>query len=303
MADTEIPPKPLIAPKPKGAAAAAAAAAAARLNLSNSVSSASLPVSQSEHSLSNIQSLSSQSAPQSPMSNPSQQLGGDPSASSDNTSASSSATSSSEPVASDLPLTIVGSTSSISSSTVSSAFKEAPQQAKAVLRQHGGGLASSHSKQQLYGAFNKSSAEEPPADPATCEVKPGKETVLEINKDKLGLGLSIVGGSDTLLVNSRLTHFFFFLSKFRLKLRSTFISLTDSLYSSIKKKMFPGRYLDPRGLPGRRCRQRQEVEAGRPNPGRQRRELPQRHSQPSLDRSKTDTRQGIFPPPPLPHSE
>lgn len=40
---------------------------------------------------------------------------------------------------------------------------------------------------------------EPPADPATCEVKPGKETVLEINKDKLGLGLSIVGGSDTLL--------------------------------------------------------------------------------------------------------
>jgi len=133
---------------------------------------------------------------------------------------------------------------------------------------------------------------EPPADPATCEVKPGKETVLEINKDKLGLGLSIVGGSDTLLVNSRLTHFFFFLSKFRLKLRSTFISLTDSLYSSIKKKMFPGRYLDPRGLPGRRCRQRQEVEAGRPNPGRQRRELPQRHSQPSLDRSKTDTRQG-----------
>jgi len=40
---------------------------------------------------------------------------------------------------------------------------------------------------------------EPPADPANCEVKPGKETVLEINKDKLGLGLSIVGGSDTLL--------------------------------------------------------------------------------------------------------
>ncbi|XP_046997593.1 multiple PDZ domain protein-like isoform X3 [Schistocerca americana] len=40
---------------------------------------------------------------------------------------------------------------------------------------------------------------EPPADPATCEIVPGKETTVEINKDKMGLGLSIVGGSDTLL--------------------------------------------------------------------------------------------------------
>jgi membrane-associated protease RseP (regulator of RpoE activity) len=30
---------------------------------------------------------------------------------------------------------------------------------------------------------------------------PGKETTVEINKDKMGLGLSIVGGSDTLLVS------------------------------------------------------------------------------------------------------
>ncbi|XP_046389114.1 inaD-like protein isoform X3 [Ischnura elegans] len=40
---------------------------------------------------------------------------------------------------------------------------------------------------------------EPPADPATCEIKPGKETTIEINKENVGLGLSIVGGSDTLL--------------------------------------------------------------------------------------------------------
>lgn len=44
--------------------------------------------------------------------------------------------------------------------------------------------------------------EEPPADPATAPIKPGAESVIEINKDKMGLGLSIVGGSDTLLVSS-----------------------------------------------------------------------------------------------------
>jgi len=41
--------------------------------------------------------------------------------------------------------------------------------------------------------------EEPPPDPSKCEISPGKETTVEINKDKMGLGLSIVGGSDTLL--------------------------------------------------------------------------------------------------------
>ncbi|XP_050519840.1 multiple PDZ domain protein-like [Daktulosphaira vitifoliae] len=40
---------------------------------------------------------------------------------------------------------------------------------------------------------------EPPPDPATASVKPGVESIIEINKDKMGLGLSIVGGSDTLL--------------------------------------------------------------------------------------------------------
>lgn len=34
----------------------------------------------------------------------------------------------------------------------------------------------------------------------TCEITPGQETLIEIRKEKMGLGLSIVGGSDTPLV-------------------------------------------------------------------------------------------------------
>ncbi|XP_059469867.1 inaD-like protein isoform X2 [Neocloeon triangulifer] len=49
------------------------------------------------------------------------------------------------------------------------------------------------------GKKEKEEPPEPPADPATCPIKPGKETTIEVNKDKMGLGLSIVGGSDTLL--------------------------------------------------------------------------------------------------------
>jgi len=37
-------------------------------------------------------------------------------------------------------------------------------------------------------------------DPARCPIMPGCETTIEIDKGKSGLGLSIVGGSDTLLV-------------------------------------------------------------------------------------------------------
>jgi len=76
---------------------------------------------------------------------------------------------------------------------------------KAVLRQHGGG-ASSAKNTSL--SSNKAMPDEPLPDPATCEVKPGKETTIEVNKDKLGLGLSIVGGSDTLLVTLT-THYFY----------------------------------------------------------------------------------------------
>ncbi|XP_021361837.1 multiple PDZ domain protein-like [Mizuhopecten yessoensis] len=38
-----------------------------------------------------------------------------------------------------------------------------------------------------------------PHDPFTCPVIPGKETTIEIEKGRTGLGLSIVGGADTLL--------------------------------------------------------------------------------------------------------
>ncbi|XP_046458555.1 multiple PDZ domain protein-like isoform X4 [Daphnia pulex] len=70
-------------------------------------------------------------------------------------------------------------------------------QGKAVLRQHGG--PSSHSKSSVGGNLVVKVPDEPLPDPTVCEVKPGKETTIEVNKDKLGLGLSIVGGSDTLL--------------------------------------------------------------------------------------------------------
>jgi len=71
-------------------------------------------------------------------------------------------------------------------------------QGKAVLRQHGG--PSSLSKSSVGGNLVAKVPDEPLPDPTICEVKPGKETTIEVNKDKLGLGLSIVGGSDTLLV-------------------------------------------------------------------------------------------------------
>lgn len=38
---------------------------------------------------------------------------------------------------------------------------------------------------------------EPPSDPKKCDIKPGRETTIEITKEKIGLGLSIVGGTDT----------------------------------------------------------------------------------------------------------
>lgn len=37
-------------------------------------------------------------------------------------------------------------------------------------------------------------------DPLTCPIIPGQETSITIEKGRTGLGLSIVGGADTLLV-------------------------------------------------------------------------------------------------------
>ena len=38
-------------------------------------------------------------------------------------------------------------------------------------------------------------------DPLTCPIVPGQETSILIEKGRTGLGLSIVGGADTLLVS------------------------------------------------------------------------------------------------------
>jgi len=73
-----------------------------------------------------------------------------------------------------------------------------PKLHPAVSPSSGGGVAGSGVKMAL---LVKNRLEEPPADPVTCPINPGKETTIEINKDKMGLGLSIVGGSDTLLVS------------------------------------------------------------------------------------------------------
>lgn len=40
-------------------------------------------------------------------------------------------------------------------------------------------------------------------DPATCPIIPGCETTINISKGRTGLGLSIVGGCDTLLVRNQ----------------------------------------------------------------------------------------------------
>jgi len=202
----KVPPKPLIAPKPS---------VAARLTCAKSVSSTSLPPTSLESHPSNP-SLLSQSAPQSPLNNPLVGPRTDPRDrdASDNSSCSEMITSFSEPVVatpieahspSSHPVGLGRAAHGVSGTA---GFKGAAphaqthlsqppastQQAKAVLRQHGGPGSSVSKNSTIIKAVD-----EPPPDPATCEVKPGKETTIEVNKDKLGLGLSIVGGSDTLL--------------------------------------------------------------------------------------------------------
>ncbi|RWS15874.1 patj-like protein [Dinothrombium tinctorium] len=50
---------------------------------------------------------------------------------------------------------------------------------------------------EIHSFFNHGKESAESIDPKTCEIKPGKETVIEITKEKMGLGLSIVGGIDT----------------------------------------------------------------------------------------------------------
>lgn len=170
----EVPPKPAIG------------ISSIRFSASHSLSSTSLPPNSSVDLLSPM-SQSSQSAPQSPLGN--LRL--------DHSDAIATpvsgcdavvATSIDSSAASSAPL-------SGSSSSSNTSARNVPE-TKAVLRQHGGPLSNKNSTLVI------KTSEEPPADPVTCEVKPGKETTIEVNKDKLGLGLSIVGGSDTLLVSN-----------------------------------------------------------------------------------------------------
>jgi len=54
----------------------------------------------------------------------------------------------------------------------------------------------------------KETSDQQHGDFKTCQVKSGHETTLEIVKEKLGLGLSIVGGSDTPLVSKSFRFYF-----------------------------------------------------------------------------------------------
>jgi len=40
---------------------------------------------------------------------------------------------------------------------------------------------------------------EPPADPSTCSIIPGRETVIEINTNNESLGIAFIGGKDTII--------------------------------------------------------------------------------------------------------
>lgn len=61
----------------------------------------------------------------------------------------------------------------------------------------------------ITGARAPSSSNEPVIDPRICPIIPGKETLIElINRSKVGLGWSIVGGSDTPLVSQLPFHVF-----------------------------------------------------------------------------------------------
>ncbi len=78
-----------------------------------------------------------------------------------------------------------------------------------VLKKNGTSLLMNKSEADLcprdYCAADSSRCSTPAtlaSDPATCPIIPGCETTIEICKGRTGLGLSIVGGCDTLLVNT-----------------------------------------------------------------------------------------------------
>lgn len=52
-----------------------------------------------------------------------------------------------------------------------------------------------------FSDHGKEQSDDSGENPKTCEIKPGRVTLIEISKKKMGLGLSVVGGSDTPLVS------------------------------------------------------------------------------------------------------
>lgn len=85
-----------------------------------------------------------------------------------------------------------------------------PGRAAPVERLSSHGLASITSTTSSISTASSPSSlvatDEPKQDPATAEIRPGRETTIEIVKEKMGLGLSIVGGSDTLLRGAIIIH-------------------------------------------------------------------------------------------------
>lgn len=61
----------------------------------------------------------------------------------------------------------------------------------------------SHLAYFMLGPSRSSTPSTLACDPATCPIIPGCETTIDISKGRTGLGLSIVGGCDTLLVRGK----------------------------------------------------------------------------------------------------
>ncbi|KAG8595545.1 hypothetical protein GDO81_001550 [Engystomops pustulosus] len=81
--------------------------------------------------------------------------------------------------------------------TISSDEKDTLQNHVITLSTFSSGSAEKRSSQQ--GSSRSSTPATFPSDPTTCPIIPGCETTIEISKGRTGLGLSIVGGADTLL--------------------------------------------------------------------------------------------------------
>lgn len=107
----------------------------------------------------------------------------------------------------DTMFTSLTGTAGASSQTLAEAEAETDAGTSETLSLHcacSSGCASSSSHHISSSLFQGQSRSSTPStmvcDPATCPIIPGCETTIDISKGRTGLGLSIVGGCDTLLV-------------------------------------------------------------------------------------------------------